>query len=43
MKKKLQHIDTLSDRHFKLVKWTLTVLSTLATSAFIQILHAGNL
>ncbi len=43
MKKNLQHIDKLSDRHFNWVKWTLTALSTLATSAFIQILHAGNL
>jgi hypothetical protein len=43
MPNKLQHIDTLSERHFNWIKWSLTAVSTVVTSVFIQILHAGNL
>lgn len=32
----------MQDRQFQRVKWTLTLLSTIATLAFVHILHAGN-
>lgn len=40
MKEKLHAME---HRHFQRVKWSLTFLSTLATLAFVHILHAGNL
>lgn len=39
MKEKLQRLE---DRHFQRVKWSLTILSTLVTLAFVHILHTGN-
>lgn len=38
-----EKLHSMEDRHFQRVKWSLTILSTLATLAFVHILHAGNL